>query len=114
MMELYLANVSFVCGLVFLLAGFIMHKWPPKKINGLYGYRTGSSMRSQERWDFAQAYAAGQMIRCGVAMTVTGVLMALFSIKEGVIMAVGMALLIMLTLYLIYSTEAAIKKKFKN
>jgi len=36
-------------GLIFILAGFIMLKFPPKKINSLYGYRTSSSMKNQER-----------------------------------------------------------------
>ena len=111
-MELYLANISILCGLVFLSMGFIMQKWPPKEINSLYGYRSGSSMKSQERWDFAQAFSAKQMIKCGAAMIVTGVVMALFSFHIGVIMAVGITLLLVLTVYLMYSTEAAIKKRF--
>ncbi|MDA0356796.1 MAG: SdpI family protein, partial [Bacteroidetes bacterium] len=45
-------------GLIFMLAGFIMLKLPPKKINSLYGYRTRSSMKNQERWDFSQKYSA--------------------------------------------------------
>jgi hypothetical protein len=39
-------------GLIFMLAGFIMLKFPPKKINSLYGYRTSSSMKNQERVDY--------------------------------------------------------------
>ena len=36
-------------GFVFGLAGLVMTLLPPKKINPLYGYRTGGSMRTQER-----------------------------------------------------------------
>ena len=32
--------------------GFQKH--PPRRVNGLYGYRTARSMKSQELWDFAQ------------------------------------------------------------
>lgn len=44
--------VPFVCLIVYL----IFHYKPPKKINGLYGYRTRRSMDSQLAWDYAQAY----------------------------------------------------------
>ena len=47
-----------ISGLIFLLAGFIQQRFPPKKINHLYGYRTSNSMKSQESWDFAQEYSA--------------------------------------------------------
>lgn len=36
--------------------GWVMEKKPPKKINGIYGYRTSRSMKNQDTWDFAQRY----------------------------------------------------------
>lgn len=36
--------------------GAVFLRWPPKEINGAYGYRTARSMASQEAWDFAHAY----------------------------------------------------------
>ena len=36
--------------------GRVMEKKPPKKINGIYGYRTSRSMKNQDTWDFAQRY----------------------------------------------------------
>ena len=56
-------------GPIYIIAGIIMKKFPPKKINGLYGYRTSRSMRSKENWDFAQQYAAVEMIRWGILLT---------------------------------------------
>ena len=50
-------------GLIFLIAGYIQHRFPPKKINHLYGYRTSASMKSQESWDFAQEYSAKKVIK---------------------------------------------------
>lgn len=46
---------------VFIVAGLIMLKFPPNKINFLYSYRTNSSMKSQEIWQFAQKYSAREM-----------------------------------------------------
>jgi len=44
----YLADrigiVSFMVGIVFFIAAIIMHFFPPKEINYLYGYRTKASI----------------------------------------------------------------------
>lgn len=45
------------CGIISILAGIILLKKPPKRINFLYGYRTNKSMRNQQSWDFAQMYS---------------------------------------------------------
>ncbi|CAL2062654.1 SdpI family protein [Tenacibaculum sp. 190524A05c] len=43
-----------VNGLLFLFS-VIFYFYPPKKINGLYGYRTPRSMANQDVWDFANS-----------------------------------------------------------
>lgn len=50
----------FVLGLVFLL-------FPPKRINGFYGYRTERSRRDIESWNFAQRHSAKAMIWTSLA-----------------------------------------------
>ena len=40
--------------------------FPPKKINGHYGYRTKASMKSQEAWDVAQKCSAKMMLVFGI------------------------------------------------
>ncbi len=39
-------------GLLFLIS-ILFWKFPPKKINGLYGYRTPKAIQNQEIWTFA-------------------------------------------------------------
>tara|TARA_B100000795_G_scaffold269619_1_gene259602 strand:- start:1046 stop:1390 length:345 start_codon:yes stop_codon:yes gene_type:complete len=39
-------------GLLFLLS-IIFWKFPPKKINNLYGYRTFKAMQNEDIWNFA-------------------------------------------------------------
>jgi len=51
-----------------------MYKFPPKKINSIYGYRTASSMKNQLRWDFAQLYASKQMIKYGLLLSMVGLI----------------------------------------
>ena len=63
-----------ISGLIFLLAGFIQQRFPPKKINHLYGYHTSNSMKSQESWDFAQEYSAKKMMKMGAYITTLSLL----------------------------------------
>lgn len=53
LLENPLFNITFFGGIVFSLARSVQLKFPPKKINSRYGYRSVSSMKSQETWDFA-------------------------------------------------------------
>ena len=56
-----LALILVLTGIIFYVAGFIQAKWPPKKINHFYGYRTSTSMRNQEIWEFAQQYSSDKI-----------------------------------------------------
>jgi uncharacterized membrane protein len=39
-------------GVLFLIS-IIFWKFPPKKVNNIYGYRTPKAMQNQQIWDFA-------------------------------------------------------------
>lgn len=60
--------VPLLTGPIIVLAGWFLMTYPPKSINSLYGYRTKSSMRTQERWDFAQTYSGFWMMVWGAIM----------------------------------------------
>lgn len=47
-------SVGILIPLLLLILCWYTYKFPPKKINGVYGYRTSSSMKSQQNWDYAQ------------------------------------------------------------
>lgn len=38
--------IPITSGPLFMIAGLVLLKFPPKKINSLYGYRTNSSMKN--------------------------------------------------------------------
>ncbi|MEM0942201.1 MAG: SdpI family protein [Bacteroidota bacterium] len=44
--------------LISLVALIIFKIFPPKSINSWYGYRTIKSMKSDQKWSFAQNYSA--------------------------------------------------------
>ncbi len=106
--------IPLLVGLIFIIMGFITLKFPPKKINHLYGYRTKSSMKSQERWDFAQRYSAKEMIKWGSLYLLTAIL-GFLPLFQGVLIStiVAMSTLILLVVLLFNRTEKAIVQKFE-
>lgn len=57
-----------IIGPILIIAGWLIMTFPPKKINYWYGYRTRASMKSQQRWNFAQTYSGYWMTIWGAVM----------------------------------------------
>jgi uncharacterized membrane protein len=101
-------------GLIFIIAGIILLKFPPKKINGFYGYRTSSSMKNQERWDYAQTYSSKETIKVGLFLALGGLIGLIYHPNEKTGMIIGMGFLIVMIIALLIRVESAIKNKFKE
>ena len=99
-------------GLIFYIAAWIQAKYPPKKINHFYGYRTKTSMKSQEIWDFAQQYSAEKLKRCGLFLILIGIASAVFSMNGMVIFWVGLSIVVLAPIYTIIQVEKKLKEKF--
>ncbi len=105
------AALFMMFGPIILVISFIFMKFPPKKINGLYGYRTPRSMKDQDSWDFANAYCSRLMFKSSLAVcifqlicfillpTFISVIIASVTTLIGVIAAIPM-------------TESQLRKKF--
>jgi len=106
--------VSLLCGIIFLIMAAIMHYFPPKEINHLYGYRTPASMKTQERWDFAQRFSTRQMVRGALVTIILSVLGYFIPIAVGIKISIGFVLIVLLAVYLFISTERAIKEQFND
>lgn len=80
MMWIGLLICNLIVPVTMILFGKVMIKYPPKKINGIYGYRTRRSMKNQETWDFAHAYCGklwwklGWIMFLAVAIVMLGIL----------------------------------------
>ncbi|MGC5776847.1 SdpI family protein [Paenibacillus pabuli] len=68
------AIVGLICGVCYFVLGFMVYKKPPKRINGIYGYRTPRAMSNPELWEEAQRYSANLMMQFGVIITVFGII----------------------------------------
>lgn len=99
-------------GLIFLIAGYIQGKFPPKKINYFYGYRTKRSMASQESWDFAQGFAARAMQKFGLLLMVLSLVGAMVPIPLSFAIPASVILIVLACLMLFMQTEKALKARF--
>ena len=117
-MNISLANPLFLIpvmtGVLFVIAGIIMLKFPPKDINSLYGYRTKSSMQNKERWAFAQKYSAIEMAKLGGLLTLSGFIGFFFNPTGKIGMLIGLGLMIIMVIILLLRVENAIKKRFNK
>ena len=103
--------VCVLCGLIYIITGQVVLRYPPKKINDFCGYRTSRSKNSQALWDYAQKESSKYIIQSGYYCLLTCALFILFETgKAGIWIAI-----ILTTLYPFISviqTEKALKKKF--
>ena len=106
--------VLVLTGITFIIMTMIVSKFTPKKINRLYGYRTKSSMKSQERWDFAQSYSNDLMFKYGVLLTLLGIAGYFTSFSVITSTFIGVAIMIILIIALMYQVEKAIIEKYGN
>lgn len=106
----YCNQILLLVGIIFILAGAILYVFPPKKINGLYGYRTASSMKNQQIWDFAQTYSAKIMMLTGLIFTLIAPSKGLFKTNESVDLAIGMFCMIVGSILMIVVVEKALRK----
>ncbi len=101
-------------GPIIIIAGFVLLLFPPKKINGLYGYRTSSAMKSQTHWNFAQNYAAKEMIKIGIFLALTSLVGLFINGSKHLEMYTGLGLMVTAIIVLLIRVESKIKNKFRE
>jgi uncharacterized membrane protein len=109
-----MATPQFITAVVYLLVGFFTVKFPAKKINPLYGYRTKRSMRNQEAWDYAQRISSRKIILVGLVMGVIAFTEWMLKLPPSWCAVILIATLIGSAIYMMTSVEARLKRKFKE
>lgn len=111
----------FVCDLliplILMIAGRMMWKHCPKKINDIYGYRTRRSKRNMETWKFAHDYCGRLWWKLGwILLIISSVAHFPFiHSDEDTIGILGTILCViqLATLFgTVFMTERALKKEF--
>ncbi|WP_394747729.1 SdpI family protein [Spongiimicrobium salis] len=106
--------IPILTGPIMFVAGWILKKYPPKKINEFYGYRTKNSKKNQERWDFAQQYSAKEMMFQGAMVSLSCILGVFMEPRAGIGVVIGLGIMIFAFIILMLRTERAIKTRFKD
>ncbi len=102
-----------------IFGGYMMWKHTPRKINGFVGYRTGSSMKNMETWNFANKYCGKLWCKLGVIMLVPSIIVhiLLYNSSDNTMCLVCifiMAIQLITMSLSIISTEKALKNKFSE
>ena len=100
-------------GVIFIISGWLFAKYPPRRINNWYGYRTPASKKNQERWDYAQKYSATLSIRMGWFMVLAAFTSFAININYEYSIWIGLATIFIVSVILIIMVEVAINRKFK-
>jgi len=110
----HIINPLSVVSIIFIIVGILTYKFPPKTINSLYGYRTKTSMKNQQTWDFAQTYSAKKMIVIGFVMLILSINFIVIDFTDNQIAIIGLIVIGFSVVYLFLKTENAIKSAFNN
>ena len=114
---IFMMSCNLLIPVLMAVFGRIFVKRPPKKINGIYGYRTKMSMKNMDTWNFAHLYCGRLWWKIGLVMLPVSVI-AMFPLlgKDmdtvglwGGIMEMIQGLVLVLA---IIPVERALKKNF--
>lgn len=102
---------------IMVIAGRLMRKRPPKKINGVIGYRSARSMKNMDTWNFAHDYCGKLWWKAGWAMLLPSILahIPVYGGSENLIGTVSMIVMAMQIAVLpasVFLTERALKRAF--
>lgn len=98
-------------GPLMLFILYIFAKYPPKKINNLYEYRTKRSMRNQDCWDYANKYNIRLMWKISLLTCVVQAVGVTLQDKRVALLTATIALVTTL-IYSVYLAEKVLKNTF--
>ena len=93
-----------------LLLGWLLKKFPPKKINHLYGYRTQRSMKNQATWEAANTYSSLVFFKISLYSFLIPVVFYFLYPQQNVLITIVTNTLLLL--YVLYATEKHLKARF--
>ena len=100
-----------------IFGGMMMYRRPPKKINGIYGYRTRRSMKNMQTWRFAHHYCGRLWLKMGIVLLILTIAVMAF-LALGDIQIISILTLVILGVQMIalfvsiFKVEAELKNNF--
>lgn len=104
--------ISALSGVIYVITGWLMQRYPPKKINDLYGYRTKRSKKSQKHWEFAQIESAKHLKQAGYycLLSCAPYMLLEFDVSH---IWIAMSFVTLIPFISIIQTEKALKNRFE-
>lgn len=113
---LFILMMNLLIPLMMIVFGWVFMKRPPKKINGIYGYRSTMSMKNQDTWDFAHQYCGKLWFRVGWIMLFLSVVIMLLLLGKEDSTGTWGSIICMIQCFVIvgtiFPTERALKSTF--
>lgn len=100
-----------------LVIGILIYKFPPKNINGFYGYRTSRSMKNIDTWMFANKHCGKVWFILGCSLIIPTIIshIPFYNSSSDTIFNMCIIVMIIQTMILCFSiipTEVMLRKKF--
>lgn len=108
-MTLSILMIQLSIDLLFLIAGGIFILSPPKKINPYFGFRTSSSMASQDNWNLAHSYSGRLLILTSFVSICICISLYLTMTQGAMFIGLSLTLKAMYILFVIILTERKLK-----
>jgi uncharacterized membrane protein len=108
---------NLIIPIMMLFFGIIFKNQGPKKINGIYGYRTSMSMKNKETWDFAHRYCGRLWTKLGIITLFVSIIISLITLNfdekiQGIVVAVVVTIQTIILIASIFPVEKELKKNF--
>ena len=110
---MYDAYIHLLCGPLLLLIAFIFGLYPPKKINGIYGYRTKRSMSHPDLWTEGNRYSQRYLVLGSMGLCVFQ-LLAYFLLPGETGYLASVFVMILMLIGLLIMTERHLKQVEKR
>jgi uncharacterized membrane protein len=93
-----------------LFFSILFYFYPPTKINGLYGYRTNTSMQNEDIWNFANGFFNKTLLKYSVISLAATLLLVCISSVE--ITWQPMVIMLLSLAVSVIKTEQALSQNF--
>ena len=110
-----MVSVIFILPVIIILIGYIMNKYPPKKVNWFIGYRTRKSMKDEIVWKTANQYCGRLWIKIGLIMfVVASILEILVYFKIIIFPETLLAIIVISEIVPLLLSGVMVENKIKN
>lgn len=115
--EIFTVICNFLIPIIMLFFGLKFAKHGPKKINGIYGYRTSMSMKNKETWEFAHQYCGMLWKKLGLLLFILSAFVSFAALQfdddgQAIMMLILIVVQTVVLIASIFPVEKALKKNF--